>query len=80
MTKGGSTDDYFHESFGLQIESTPKTEGRATYLEPSLESLINQLSILIEGRAKRLDNNLAQQFIENNFTWAVAVKKLIDIF
>ncbi len=80
ITKGGSTDDYFHESFGLQIESTLKTEGRATYLEPSLESLINQLSILIEGRAKRLDNNLAQQFIENNFTWAVVTKKLNDFF
>jgi glycosyltransferase involved in cell wall biosynthesis len=80
ITKGGSTDDYFHESFGLQIESTLKTEGRATYLEPSLESLIKQLSILIEGRAKRLDNNLAQQLIENNFTWAVVTKKLVDFF
>lgn len=80
ITKGGSTDDYFHESFALQIESTLKTEGRATYLEPSLDSLINQLSILIEGRATRLNNIFSQQFIENNFTWAVVTNKLANMF
>ena len=80
ITKGGSTDDYFHESFALHIESDLRKEGGATYLEPSLESLIEQLLILIEGKASRLNNSLAQQFIGKNFTWTVAVNKLVDSF
>lgn len=80
ITKGGSTDDYFDESFALHIESALHKAGNTTRLEPSLESLINQLSLLIEGKASRLNNSFSQQFIGKNFTWAVAVKKLIDIF
>lgn len=80
ITKGGSTDDYFHESFALQIESTLRKNDKGTFLEPSLDSLIEQLSILIEGKASGLNNNYAQQFIGNNFTWEAAVNKLVAIF
>jgi len=80
ITKGGSTDDYFHESFALQIESTLRKNDKGTFLEPSLDSLIEQLSILIEGKASVLNNNYAQQFIGNNLTWEAAVNKLIAIF
>ena len=80
ITKGGSTDDYFHESFALQIESTLQKAGNITQLQPSLDSLIDQLSLLIEGKARKLNNNYAQQFIRENFTWTAAVKKLVDIF
>jgi len=80
ITKGGSTDDYFHESFALQIESTLIKNDKGTFLEPSLDSLIEQLSILIEGKASGLNNNYAQQFIGNNFTWEAAVNKLVAIF
>jgi len=79
ITKGGATDDYFHESFALQIESNLQKEGNATFLEPSLDGLVEQLSILIDGKATRLDNNIAQKFIENNFTWSAATKKLVDV-
>lgn len=79
ITKGGSTDDYFHESFALHIESVLNKEGNKTQLEPSLDSLIEQLSILIEGKASGINNNLAQEFIGNNFTWSVATKNLVDI-
>ena len=80
ITKGGSTDDYFHESFALRIESTLHKAGNITQLEPSLDSLIEQLSHLIEGKASRLNNSLAQQFIGKNFTWTVAANKLVDFF
>jgi len=80
ITKGGSTDDYFHESFALQIESTLRKNDKGTFLEPSLDSLIEQLSILIEDKASGLDNNYAQQFIGKNFTWEAAVNKLVAIF
>jgi len=80
ITKGGSTDDYFHESFAMQIESTLRKNDKGTFLEPSLDSLIEQLSILIEGKASGLNNNYAQQFIGNNFTWEAAFNKLVAIF
>jgi glycosyltransferase involved in cell wall biosynthesis len=80
ITKGGSTDDYFHESFALQIESTLIKNNREVFLEPSLDSLIEQLSALIEGKASRLNNSLAQEFIGQNFTWTTATNNLIDIF
>ena len=80
ITKGGSTDDYFHESFALHIESALYKVGNTTQLEPSLDSLIEQLSLLIEGKGSRLNNSFAQQFIGKNFTWAVAANKLVDIF
>jgi glycosyltransferase involved in cell wall biosynthesis len=80
ITRGGSTDDYFHESFALHIESALHKESNGTYLEPSLDSLIDQLSILIEGKANSLDNGFAQQFIAQNFTWAVTTNKLVSIF
>jgi glycosyltransferase involved in cell wall biosynthesis len=80
ITKGGSTDDYFHESFALHIESALHKAGNRTYLEPSLDSLIEQLSLLIEGKVSRLNNSFAQQFIGKNFTWAIAANNLVDIF
>ena len=80
ITKGGSTDDYFHESFALQIESTLHKVGNTTQLEPLLESLVEQLSALIEGRASKLESRIAQQFIEKNFSWNTAVNKLVSIF
>lgn len=80
ITKGGSTDDYFHESFALQIESTLIKNNREVFLEPSLDSLIEQLSALIEGKASRLNNSLAQEFIGGNFTWTTATNNLTNIF
>jgi glycosyltransferase involved in cell wall biosynthesis len=80
ITKGGSTDDYFHESFALHIESALHKAGNTTQLEPSLDSLIEQLSLLIEGKTSRLNNSFAQQFIGQNFTWAISANNLVDIF
>jgi glycosyltransferase involved in cell wall biosynthesis len=80
ITKGGSTDDYFHETLGLQIESVFHKNQNAAYLEPSLDSLIDQLSILIEDKASKLNSVFTQQFIANNFSWDVVTKKLINLF
>jgi len=80
LTKGGSTDDYFHESFALHIESTLQEGAQGTFLEPSLDCLIEQLTNLIEGKASRLNKNFAQIYIQKNFTWADATNKLINFF
>jgi hypothetical protein len=41
---------------------------------------MEQLSVLIEGKASKLNKSIAQQFIGGNFTWAVATNNLVDIF
>lgn len=80
ITKGGSTDDYFHESFALQIDGSKICDGNKTFIEPSLDSLVDQIAGLIEKRANKLNQNIAQEFIENNFTWNKVVNKLLNLF
>jgi glycosyltransferase involved in cell wall biosynthesis len=76
VTDGGSTDDYAHESFALKIESSKRhTDGRSS-LEPKLESLIDQLTTLIEKKDTSLSAQKAIDFIEEKFTWDVVTRKL----
>ena len=81
LTSGGSTDDYYDPSFVLKIEGTKKTlnDGK-NYIEPDLESLISNMSNLIEKRNSLLKKNKAISFIEKNFTWKLISKKLSDLF
>ena len=81
LTSGGSTDDYYDPSFVLKIEGTKKTlkDGK-NYIEPDLESLISNMSNLIEKRNFLLKKNKAISFIEKNFTWKIISKKLSDLF
>lgn len=80
ITRGGSTDDYFHKSFGAQIESTKKTKKEATFLEPELESLIEKLVEQIEGKNSQINQNTALEFIASRFSWEKACTKLISEF
>ena len=81
LTSGGSTDDYYDPSFVLKIDGTKKTlnDGK-NYIEPDLESLISNMSNLIEKRNSLLKINKAILFIEKNFTWKIVSKKLSDLF
>lgn len=80
ITKGGSTDDYFHPSFALQIDSKIVREAENTYIEPNLESLTEQLTILIDNKPTSLNKDAAEEIINQNFTWPVVVKKLSSYF
>jgi len=80
LTSGGSTDDYYHPSFVLKIEGKKSLIGSRNYIEPSLESLVSNMSDLIEKRNSLLKKNEAILFIEKNFTWKLVSKKLSDLF
>ena len=81
LTSGGSTDDYYHTSFASKIEGEKKTlNGNWNYIEPNLESLVSNMSDLIEKRNTLLKKNKAISFIEKNFTWKLVGKKLSDLF
>ena len=80
VTKGGSTDDYVDPSFAMLIESRKKIKENKTYLEPDLDSLINQLEIQVSGGKNLFDYSDAFQHISKNFTWESASKKLMEKF
>jgi len=77
VTKGGATDDYFHKSFGLQIEASLKSSKAKTWLEPELESLISNLENIITGNANNLDTEFARNYLIEKFTWRAVTKKLV---
>jgi glycosyltransferase involved in cell wall biosynthesis len=78
VTRGGSTDDYVDPSFSLMIESQKKCIDGRYFLEPNLESLIEQLNILIENKSSRLNLDKARGIILERFSWNTVSKGLLD--
>ena len=76
VTKGGSTDDYFHNCMGYQIESKEiKREDNSYILKPKIDSLI---AILDQKIINKEDNYQIDRsnFVNKNFSWRVVVNKL----
>jgi glycosyltransferase involved in cell wall biosynthesis len=81
VTDGGSTDDYFHESLGLKIEGEKLSNGLGGfYIEPNFESLLEKLTLMIEGWGKKRDHLFAQEYLKKNYSWEVVVKSLVKTF
>jgi len=79
VTRGGSTDDYVDESFALQIDGTMKSAGPTFWIEPNFDSLVGQLTTLIENRADRINPERAVEFIRRRFSWSSVVNELVDV-
>ena len=79
VTKGGSTDDYFDEKLGLQIESEIIQNGDLTSLKPKIDSLVKCILSVMEN-PKAYGGLNGFEYIKKNFTWYSAVKKLYNIF
>ena len=79
VTKGGSTDDYFHSSLGLQIDSVPFENNDLRKVEPKMDSLIECIEKIILN-----PNNFGQikgsQFIQNNYNWKIITNQLYKVF
>jgi len=80
ITKGGSTDDYYHQSFALQIEGYKLTAGAGNVIEPDIESLLEKLTLLVENKATALDKDAAIAFINDKFSWREVVRQLTQAF
>jgi len=79
VTKGGSTDDYYNDCMGYQIESSEKKIKRAYLLEPKLNSLVQ----ILEEKIINNEDNLKirrSNYVIQNFSWEVVVKKLFKKF
>ena len=79
VTEGGSTDDYFNEDSGLQIKSKFINSNNHKYLEPSLESLVENTSLIIQN-PRKYGNKKSIKFIRDNFSWKKTVEKIYNIF
>ena len=79
VTKGGSTDDYFHPSLGLQIDSVQFENNDSRKVEPKMDSLIECIERIILN-----PNNFGQikgsQFIQNNYNWKIITNQLYKVF
>ena len=81
VTESGSTDDYFDSSFGLKIRGNKVPYGPDGFLiEPNMESLLEQITLAIEGRVNERDPVKAQKYLRENFSWESVTQKLINIF
>ena len=80
VTKGGSTDDYFNECLGFQIESKLVKMNQDFYrLEPEIDSLISILKEKIINKKDEL-GHIRSDFVHENFSWKSVVKKLTKEF
>tara|TARA_B100000989_G_C19498886_1_gene453332 strand:- start:480 stop:1619 length:1140 start_codon:yes stop_codon:yes gene_type:complete len=79
VTEGGSTDDYFKKDFGLQIKSEFINSNNRKYLDPNLESLIENISLIVQNPGK-YGNKKSIKFIEDNYSWKKIVEKIYIIF
>ncbi|QWD49529.1 glycosyltransferase family 4 protein [Polynucleobacter paneuropaeus] len=77
VTKGGSTDDYVDESFATQIASKMRLENGMSFLEPSLESLVEKIANQINRKSIDINIKARQTFINQTFTWESIAKKFI---
>ena len=75
VTKGGSTDDYYDECLGYQIESDERKINDSYLLVPKIDSLIH---ILEQKIINKSDNMMEKrsEYIHENFSWTKVVKKL----
>ena len=79
VTRGGSTDDYYDECLGYQIESNEKKLDNSYLLEPKLDSLIHILEEKILNKSDNMKKKRSE-FVHKNYSWEVVVKKLKNEF
>ncbi len=74
VTKGGSTDDYFNECMGYQIESDERKVNNDSLLNPKLDSLIEILNKIINKTDE--SKLIRSKYVHENFSWQNITKKL----
>ena len=80
ITRGGSTDDYAHDSFAVTIPAHNGTDGRLEFLEPDIGATAQAMLDVMERRIPTIDPQKAVRWIGENFTWKHTVDKLLTVF
>jgi glycosyltransferase involved in cell wall biosynthesis len=79
VTNGGSTDDYFSPELGYQIASKLKKKEGKTMLVPNLNSLLHNLSELIEKKHD-FDASRMHAMVADQFSWKSVASRLDGVF
>lgn len=77
VTKGGATDDYVQSSFALTIDSQKKSVNNEYYLEPNLDSLMEQIELLINKKNYDFNAHKAREYISRYLSWSVVSDELL---
>ncbi len=78
VTKGGSTDEYYHPNLGLQIDSEIIKKEKIVYLKPKIDSLIQCISKIIENPFNYCGEQ-GVKFVSKNFSWEKVTNNLYNL-
>lgn len=78
VTQGGSTDDYFAPTMGLQIRAQRMGGDQYQALEPDLDSLIQSIQAIIAA-PHRWGGLEASRAVHQAFNWATVTDKLVQV-
>ena len=78
VTKGGATDIYTHPSFALPIDGELKSDQNWRRIEPNVESVVEQITRLVEGQASEINKERAIKYIQENFSWQNVTRQLME--
>ena len=78
VTKGGSTDEYYHPSLGLQIDSEITKTEKNVSLKPKIDSLIQCISKIIENPSNYCGEE-GIKFVSKNFSWEKVTNDLYNL-
>ena len=78
VTKGGSTDEYYHPTLGLQIDSEIKKTEKIFSLKPKIDSLIQCISMIIENPFDYCGEQ-GIKFVSKNFSWEKVTNDLYNL-
>ena len=67
------------KDFGLQIESRVINSNNRNYLDPDLESLVENALLIIQN-PRKYGNKNSIKFVKDNFSWKKIVEKTYNVF
>lgn len=80
VTKGGSTDEYANDAGAFFISSQPCVYSGKSYLEPSLEDLLSNLTHLYDQGPRCCACIDQARRLEMHWDWSVVSKRLASLF
>lgn len=78
VTDGGPTDDYINDEFSIKIESIKLTDEIGTYLQPSIESLIDSMLRKISDGPRNDDEQRA--LCDKSYEYKNIAKSILHLF
>jgi glycosyltransferase involved in cell wall biosynthesis len=79
VTRGGSTDDFFSDLVGAQVESTTMSLDGITYLEPNIDDLIFQIEKIYQNKISNSIKIELSNRIRQKYSWEKVTKSLFKV-